>query len=392
MAISLPHFVTPEELPGVLALYELCFSSVLPEGAVARWPQLFTTEGVFEQNIVCSDGGRVVSNVGFWPAMLSIDGASLSVAGLTSVATHPDYRGRGLMQQALKMALSVMWGRGIACCWLTGDRVRYGHFGWENAGRKYYFSITPRTLRRAGRDDVEIRRFEGEAELVRVIRGWYEARSLHMQRDEVLTSMLLQRARTETYMAMHHGQPISYINLEPCTWSPTQIFTLEHGGDAEGVLDLLHYTFTTSGYQQLILFSPMGNDPCRRMLFENAALWSLESSYLAFPTSTMLKIIDFPTLLKAFTRQMALKREQTGCIPGGEVTLRIAETGQQATIRVGSTVEVSDKPCREVITLPEREMVRFLFGIASALDVADCPEWLVHLLPLDFFISPMEDV
>lgn len=52
------------------------------------------------------------------------------------VATHPDWRGRGIMSQVLCKGIADVDARGVPLSFLKGKRTRYTRFGWIEAGQR----------------------------------------------------------------------------------------------------------------------------------------------------------------------------------------------------------------------------------------------------------------
>jgi len=91
---------------------------------------LFDYENVF----VARSDGRIVSHVQVFPKVVRIAGARVWMGGIGGVATDPDYRGRGLASDLLRMATGSMVRRGMETSILfTGIHDFYRKLGWETA-------------------------------------------------------------------------------------------------------------------------------------------------------------------------------------------------------------------------------------------------------------------
>jgi len=69
---------------------------------------------------------------------------TLKIGGIGQVVCLPDYRKSGHMTNLLKMAIADMTKDGLNASWLSGDRIRYAHFGWDRGGNNLVFSFGKR--------------------------------------------------------------------------------------------------------------------------------------------------------------------------------------------------------------------------------------------------------
>jgi predicted N-acetyltransferase YhbS len=101
---------------------------------------LFDRENVF----VAKVDGKVVSHVQVFPKLVRLAGAQVWMGGIGGVATDPDYRGKGLASELLKMAIGSMKRRGMETSVLfTGIQDFYRRLGWEVASgiNRYTLSV-----------------------------------------------------------------------------------------------------------------------------------------------------------------------------------------------------------------------------------------------------------
>lgn len=82
--------------------------SIFPEWATETMPD-------FDESIEINIGPKTVCHVGLMKRTIQVDGRSFPVAAIGYVATDPEWRRRGLMKKAMRMA---EWrGRELHCCW-----------------------------------------------------------------------------------------------------------------------------------------------------------------------------------------------------------------------------------------------------------------------------------
>ncbi len=112
--------------------------------------------------------GRLVAAVGVFPLTWHVGGATLRVAAIGGVSTHPRYRGRGLMSTLMNHCVEEIRTAGYPLSWLSGMRRRYRHFGYEQCGSELLFTLGRDDLRAAGIDGtgIELRRLAGDDPLL----------------------------------------------------------------------------------------------------------------------------------------------------------------------------------------------------------------------------------
>lgn len=85
-----------------------------------------------EQTRVMELDGRLVSTVTCFHRPTHLAGRQVKAACIGSVATHPDYRKRGLAREVLQEAVEWMTAEGYQWSFLYGKYEVYGGSGWEN--------------------------------------------------------------------------------------------------------------------------------------------------------------------------------------------------------------------------------------------------------------------
>ena len=119
------------------------------------------------------EGGALVALAGSYPLVWQVGATALRVAGIGAVATHPRYRGRGLMRAVVGHCVAEAREAGCHLSWLDGLGHRYRHFGYERAGAEISFQLTERDFAgaRVAADGIRFRRLrEGDALLEQAAR------------------------------------------------------------------------------------------------------------------------------------------------------------------------------------------------------------------------------
>ncbi|HEX5414229.1 MAG TPA: GNAT family N-acetyltransferase [Chloroflexota bacterium] len=236
------HFEGPRacrdyELPRVLDLLNLVFriEAGRPPTFGRDWAQVYRPSNL--DNIrVLFHNHEPVSVVTTFPSATRTANAELRVEGITGVATHPDFRKRGLAGIALLDCQQRMLQNGTDIGLLsTGIVDWYRRFGWENGGLERTFTLD-RNLARylPPLTNAELRR--GAEECLEDVRALHRREPFAVTRSAELTRILLCRPHLATYTAVRSGEVVAYavvVNQQ----------ILESGGPTEEVAGLIGEIF-----------------------------------------------------------------------------------------------------------------------------------------------------
>ena len=106
------------------------------------------------------EGDRVVSNVSLFPMPLMVAGRTVAAAGIQSVATVPEYRGRGLIRELMERVLEYADRRYEVILLFADEPEMYRRFGFRALGEHYFTAKAPeveprRPARRLSLDEQE---------------------------------------------------------------------------------------------------------------------------------------------------------------------------------------------------------------------------------------------
>lgn len=134
---------TPSEFEEVIQFINDVFSAGgHPHDFPQMYPNLYQpTEKCMHALLNLREDGVIKGSVLVLPRTLSVNGETLKIYGIGSVATHPEARGRGFMSRLLTQAADEMKAEGVAMAMLGGRRKRYNHFGYEIAGNAFNFDL-----------------------------------------------------------------------------------------------------------------------------------------------------------------------------------------------------------------------------------------------------------
>ena len=136
------------ELAPLLDTTNLVYVLGTPPGQATRlptvgysWAHVYSHENLDNIRLIMRDG-LVVSSVGIFPGTTRTPRGSISVGGINSFATRPEYRRLGLGEAVLLDAHEKMRANGHHIGLLsTGIEGYYRRYGWESAGRRLQFVL-----------------------------------------------------------------------------------------------------------------------------------------------------------------------------------------------------------------------------------------------------------
>ena len=108
-------------------------------------PKLYYKDNPNMVHVGLYDNGKLVSSIGIYLMELLCNEKSLNIGCVGAVSTLPSYRNKGYFQKVITRLLQEAKRLNLDMLFLGGDRLRYGRYGFENAGRNFEFSITRRT-------------------------------------------------------------------------------------------------------------------------------------------------------------------------------------------------------------------------------------------------------
>lgn len=362
---------TLRDFDELLALMDRSFRYQNPQHIPFRklLPDLYPrTDEAAACHRVIRRNGRPVASLGIYPLDLQMGRVRLRVGGIGAVCTDPQHRGRGYMSCLVQAAKREMTNEGYALSWLSGDRTRYAHFGWEKAGTAPHVAISDRGLGRPspawegapfhpGRDD--------PADILAARRqlAWKGLA------DEQTLLAKFRRPHVEVWQARRHGA-FAYAVFQ-CR----DRRIVEWGGDPEGVHALAAWRIAAQGVWWAAL-------PPERDAYFDVFLARAED--VAYRLDN-LAVLDLPNLLRAYADVLASRWPARRAL---RLIMRTGHGRSVATVR-GQGVVVAGGRAELDLELDEREMARFLFGPLRPSVQVGLPahaQWLDQVFPLPFYL------
>jgi predicted N-acetyltransferase YhbS len=215
-----PRLMHREDVPAVYRLHALCFryherfaDAEVIGSAIASYSQP-ERGGV---TILCRDG-EPISKIGVFHSRVSMGGVHLEVASIGDVATHPDYRRRGLATRLLEHCKSRLTEEGARLMLISGMGELYTRVGCVTAQDHAFFTLKPDQVESgSGEAGIGVRRL-ARKDLPTCAR-LYQAEPVHFVRDlEAFTQHPFftqpdSFLHAEDWVIESDGRPVAYLFL-----------------------------------------------------------------------------------------------------------------------------------------------------------------------------------
>jgi GNAT superfamily N-acetyltransferase len=352
-------------------------------GMIPRWGHCFRKDRI-QNSLIIKDGDDVVSHVGCIEQDVMVDGGIIRVSGISSVATKPTHRGRGLMTRLLKESIKFMKDEGYVLSDLGGDRIRYHRFGWELAGRNCRYSISIRSLSSGSTPGgFEVERLSDSRREMEDTLALHNNDSFGLLRDEAIHDILLHRLGNVTLLAWKDGEIDAYAvaNVD----DEKNISINEVAGGGKGIECIVRHLFLRQP-EGIVVRLPYQH-PLNGSIRSISSGWGMEAW-------RQFKIIDLVGVLEGFSRQIESRISVLEPSHDQSIVLGIdgEETAAELTIGSGGVGVEEIRARADTARLSEQDMVLLLFGSSNPHLKSILPPILSSILPLDFYLWKNEAV
>ncbi|MEE2657399.1 MAG: GNAT family N-acetyltransferase [Candidatus Latescibacterota bacterium] len=358
----------------------------------SQYPHLYRQEpGHARRLMILRDGegglGPIIGCIGVHPISLRSDEARISVGGIGIVGAHPERRGEGIMTRLLHAAITRMQRQRKAVSVLTGDRLRYGRFGWENGGCSNLFSLTPRSTGEvnANRSLRLLRLSNGARRSVwKRIADIADRQPYGVVRNRMEQHAVMLRKGKEGWYC-HSGERFAYAVLSgPNRKSRPYVRVDEVGGESQLVQQILCQLMQRFHLSRLDGLS--GPNPEEVEHFQSISeSWSRITDGMVRVNDISLLCQQLEPLLRRRARNLALR---------GVVRFINPEGGDPGILRLGR----GGRSYR--IELDRQQLTRLLFGLVPVSEQASdtaglscaCRSLLNPLLPIPLYLPLLNRV
>lgn len=140
----------PEEENDLLDFANYVFSiNASPTDFKRLQPRVYARSGFSAITQAAREDGRIKGMVSAIRGTLRLSGRELKYGYIGTVSAHPYLRGQGIMKKLMELTIDSLREDGCHFIVLGGQRQRYQHYGFEEAGSLLTLNFTIRSLRHA---------------------------------------------------------------------------------------------------------------------------------------------------------------------------------------------------------------------------------------------------
>jgi len=225
--------------------------------------------------------GKVVSHTAIYFSTLRSGDLSFKIGGISAVATHPDYRKKGLASSVLRDCVKVMRERGCHLSFLWTDRHDfYRSFGFEPAGS--FYLVKPDASKMAGASqDSEIMSYTPErlSEIMEI----HDREPLRTERTAKEYETYFALPGLRTLLTVRDGRVSAYAVMGK--GGDLQGFIHDWGGNPQDLLCLVRELSARVENGEVFVLAPTHENEFARLLVSMDAL----GMYMKF---VMFSIVD----------------------------------------------------------------------------------------------------
>ena len=267
-----------------------------------------------EERMRCNYGirhrGMLVAIAGVFPLTWQVGAATLRVAGIGGVATHPRHRGKGLMGAVVSHCVAAARAAGYQLSWLDGLRRRYRHFGYERCGTEISFHLTPRDFAGAGIDaaGLQFRRLQEGDALLGEVQRLHARQQVHWRRPAAELLSICASWDAVPYAALDGGEFAGYLIAGR---DPTRVSELVAVDAAAAAREAAGWCTTRGDRRIAVAVSPWQTVAARSL--------GAPADQTAQRCCGNWQVFDWPALLAALLGE----RARGGALSDGEVVIEI---------------------------------------------------------------------
>ncbi|MEO7715913.1 MAG: GNAT family N-acetyltransferase [Capsulimonas sp.] len=311
------------------------------------------TDASMAQQYVLRENGRIRAAVGVFPMTYCIGDISLRVAGVGNVAVHKYHGGKGYMVDLMNAAVADMANEGMDFSFLTGQRQRYQHFGYEPCGAACAVHFTPasvkHTAKRMGNSGYRLEEMAAQsAEVIGKAYAIHAAQFTHIERPREKFVDALRTGMSVPYVIFdQNGEVSGYFTRNGATIGEILV------ADENAFADIIHSVTANRPGESATVFLPP-HEPrklaaairiCENYVLENAGNY---------------RFFNFARTVEAFLTLKASYRS----LPEGEMIIGSDLFGNHTISIAGGSVAVETTDRAPDVTLRGMDIYQFLFGAA----------------------------
>ncbi|NLC33280.1 MAG: GNAT family N-acetyltransferase [Clostridiales bacterium] len=178
------------------------------------YPAVYGSNNFADFHLIAKDQERLIATVAVKPLQLKLFGQlALSCGYLGTVCTHPFEQGKGHMRKLLDMAVVQSRKQGLELLALSGQRQRYNHYDFENAGPIIAYCVNSSNLKSLFKEhQYTFQPLEyQESSVLDNLYAAYENLSMIGQRSKQLFKAYLAAWQGSCFVLLRNERAIGYI-------------------------------------------------------------------------------------------------------------------------------------------------------------------------------------
>jgi predicted N-acetyltransferase YhbS len=211
--------LTGQDAPELVPFLDRAFAFAGGKSFQTFLPALYDPRDLLGQyTLALRRESRIVAAVGVFPILWHVGAAVLRVAGIGHVSCDPGHRGQGHMSRLLGAALRDLRQGPYDLAWLSGQRQRYGHYGWEVAGCTPHLDVNQDNIRHhfaaLPAAHLRIEPLGADPDRERAVRALHDSQPAHCQRPGPAFAPVLRHGHHQPIIALDAtGQVAAYAVL-----------------------------------------------------------------------------------------------------------------------------------------------------------------------------------
>ena len=333
-------------------------------------PKIYRNDQYIDSHLVAIEDGKVIGAVANIKIDWRIDDQSILGSGIGMVATHPRYRGRGVMKSLLDKAIEESKQEGVQVMFLSGYLNRYDRFGFYPSGVENVYTLRADKSLLAKAKDYSFELLSGASKEIDILQRAYDQTSVKWQRQDFFAT--LGTWKSKAYVVKKSGHVLGYLVKN------------RYGADiSEIVVPVQELIAVTTAWiiktkKDIVKVSVSPYDK-----LTNGEYILHSESYCQTNAENWL-ILDYQGVIKTLL-QYKVKREK---VLSGRAVLQIDDAKYLISVD-GDNVEVTPSDGQADVVLDRQQATRLLFGTKL---VACDNSWLDSILPLPIYIPSIDRV
>ncbi|MGN0788616.1 MAG: GNAT family N-acetyltransferase [Christensenellales bacterium] len=333
-------------------------------------PKIYGGDKYRESHLVALEDDKIIGAVANIPIKWDIDDQTIFCAGIGMVATHPKYRGRGVMKALLDQAIDGSKQEGVQLVFLSGYLDRYKRFGFYPSGIENVYTVRADKAYIDKARDYTFQLIKEGCQDLEVLQRLYAGQAVKWEREDFFAT--LGTWKSKAYVVKKSGHVLGYLiknryraDLSEIVVPPRELIATTTAWIIKNKKDSVKVSvspYDKGANDEYILYS---ENYCQT----NAENWL---------------IIDYQGVIKTLLRAK-VKRER---VASGRAVLQIDDAKYLISVD-GEEVEVTPSEERADVSLTKEGATRLLFGPKI---VACEDDWLNSILPLPIFVPSVDRV